>query len=222
MKTVQENKSKLFSVRYLFYDFVKLTAAVPGLLWFRLKTIYVSKTAKRKIRGGALLISNHVGFSDPVVLQLCVWYRRHHFICIKQLFEGRFTRLLFTGFLCIPIDRENFSMNSFREITQRLQDGELVTMFPEGHVNGVSEGIAAFKSGMVLMAVKSGRPIVPVFIERRKHWYNRVRMAIGEPLETAALLGKRPTMTQIEEITQMLYQKEEELKTICNLQEESV
>ncbi|MDD7394040.1 MAG: hypothetical protein PUG24_06570, partial [Eubacteriales bacterium] len=91
----------MFSIRYLFYDFVKITAAIPGLICFRPKLVYENKKAKKKIRGGAMIVSNHVGFRDPVYLQFAVWYRRQHFVCLKKLFEGR-AALLFKGFLCIP------------------------------------------------------------------------------------------------------------------------
>ena len=40
----EKNKKK-----YFFYDFVKITAAIPGLLWFRPKRIYVNEKAKKKI-----------------------------------------------------------------------------------------------------------------------------------------------------------------------------
>ena len=42
MKNQQDDKRRgpLFSPRYLMYDFTKLTAALPGLLW----TIYLVKT----------------------------------------------------------------------------------------------------------------------------------------------------------------------------------
>ena len=50
------NRAKLFSLRYWFYDFVKLTAALPGLLWFRPKWIYENEAAKKRVRGGAIYV----------------------------------------------------------------------------------------------------------------------------------------------------------------------
>ena len=213
MRDNGNKRARLFSIRYLFYDFVKVTA-IPGYLWFRPKRIYANPEAKKKIKGGALVISNHVGFSDPVVIMLAIWYRRHHFICIKDFFEGRL-RLLFKGFHCIPIDKENFGMDSFRIITEHLKNGEVVSMFPEGHVNiDADNGLDQFKSGMVLMSVMSGKPIVPVYIHKREHIYNRTKIAIGEPVDIVALHGARPSMTQIEETAAMLRERELELEKL--------
>lgn len=198
---------------YIFYDFVKITS-IPGYLWFRPKRIYSSKEAKAKIKGGALLISNHVGFSDPIVIMLAVPYRRHHFICIKDFFEKK-SRIFFKGFHCIPIDRDNFGMDTLRVITDHLKDDELVDMFPEGHVS-TSEGMNQFKSGMILISIMSGKPIIPVYLKKRGHFYERSVVAFGEPIDIVEKYGQRPSMTQIDEAAKMLYEKELELEKLAN------
>ena len=205
---------KLFSMRYLFYDFVKITSAIPGLLWFRPKWRFQNENAKKKIRGGAIAISNHDGFFDPIYLMFAIWYRRHRFICRKEFFESR-ARPFFKGFLCIPIDKNSFGIDSFREITDSLKAGYLVSMFPEGQINS-GEEIAAFKSGVVLMAMQGKAPIVPVYIKVKRHFWNRVVFVIGEPIDLAALCAGRPTFSQIESIAQLLREREEALKAIIN------
>lgn len=210
-KESQKKKSPI-SLSYLFYDFVKFTA-IPAYLWKLPKRIFESKKAKKWIKGGALLISNHYSFSDPVLMMLVIWYRRHHFICIKSLFDGK-KGFFFRRFKCIPIDKENFGMQSFRTITEHLKNDELVSMFPEGHVNR-GDGVDAFKSGVVLMSVMSGKPIVPMYMKPRKHFYNRSVVVIGEPIDITAMYGERPSMKEIEEAARMLHAKEEELQQLA-------
>ena len=210
----KDKKAPLFAAEYFFYDFVKLTAAIPGLVWFRPKVLYASEAAKKKIKGGALLISNHTAVFDPIYLQIAVWYRRHRFVCLKEFFESR-GGWFFKAFLCIPIDRENFNISSFREITEHLKRGELVSMFPEGRINDETEGVAAFKSGMVLMAMRSGVPIVPVYVRRFEGFPHRLTMAVGEAMDVAALCGGRPTMSRIDEISELLHEKEDELRELA-------
>lgn len=208
------SKAKLFSPRYLVYDFVKVTAALPGLVWLRPKWIYESEKAKRRIRGGALVVSNHYGFSDPVEVMFAIWYRRHHFICGKEFFETR-ARWWFKSFLCIPIDRANVSFSSIRTITDELAAGSLVTIFPEGHISGESGDMEAFKPGMVLMALKGGAPIVPVYVKPRKRFFERARLVIGEPVDLAEICGPRPTMAEIESVARLVREREEKLKTLA-------
>ncbi|MBQ7474474.1 MAG: 1-acyl-sn-glycerol-3-phosphate acyltransferase [Clostridia bacterium] len=210
-----KKKNKLFSPRYLFYDFVKLTAGLPGLLLFRPKWVYESEKAKKRIRGGALVAANHYGFFDPLYVMFAVWYRRHRFICGKEFFESR-ARLLFRAFLCIPIDRENFNVSSLRAITDALLEGSLVSMFPEGRIAEEEKTgeLGAFKSGMALMALRAKVPIVPVYVKPRKSVWQRARFAIGEPIDVAAEYAEAPSFATIEKIAREVRDKEEFLKTL--------
>ena len=200
---------------YLLYDFARITAALPGLIAFRPKIYFENEAAKQRIRGGALLIGNHAGFCDPIYMMFAVWYRRHHFICIKELFEGK-RKFFFEHFRCIPIDRGNFGMDSFRIIVDHLSQGRIVSMFPEGRIE---DGMKSFKSGMVLMAMKSKAPIIPIYIHPRQHWWQRLRMAVGEGVDVCALCGVGASFSRVEDIAVLLHNKETQLKKLCERDE---
>ena len=199
------------SNNYLFYDFVKITAAIPGLIWLRPKVLYENEKARQKLKGGALVVSNHAGFLDPLYVMYAIPYRRLRFVCGIEFFESK-ARWFFKQFHCIPIDRNNFSMDSFREITSELNDKKLVGLFPEGHVNSDSGNLDSFKSGMIMMALKGNIPIVPIYIRNRKHITDRLVAMIGEPVSVCEENGTMPTFGQIAEMTLLLQKKEEELK----------
>lgn len=112
---------------------------------------------------------------------------------------------------CIRIDRSNPTLQSFHTITDSLKNGELVSMFPEGRIQSAQSG-SPFKSGMVLMAIRSGVPIIPVYLQPRSHWYSRLRVVIGERVSVKELYGDRPTFAQIDEATRLLKDREEQLK----------
>ena len=208
-----KKRKAIFGKKFFIYDFIRLTGSLPGLIWYRPKWLFESKEAKRRVRGGAILISNHIGFADPIFCMYALWYRRQHFVCLKQLYDHK-PHWFFRNLLTIPIDRENFNMNSLRAIEDELKADSVVTIFPEGHIN-VDEGLATFKSGMVLMALRGKAPIVPLYIKNRKHFWNRVVFAIGESVDVTALYGSRPTMAQIEEVTALLKDKEEKLRRLA-------
>lgn len=213
-------KSPRFAWKYFVYDFVWIGGALPGLIWFRPKIIREGSRSREALRGGALLVSNHIGFFDPIYLMFGVPTRRHHFICSKELSEHRIGPWL-RRCLCIPIDRENFTADSFREITSHLSAGELVTMFPEGRINtdGGEGGVAAFKSGMILMALRARTPIIPVYLRPKTHWWQRLVVVIGEPFDVAERYGARPTFSQIDAAAEELHRKEEELSTLIESSE---
>lgn len=211
-KTEKSKKVK----NYIFYDFVKITAAIPGWIWFRMKKVYETDKAKEKIKGGALLVSNHSGDFDPILLMFTIWYRRHHFIATKGLFDSKFKRFLFEQFHCIEIDKQNVSMASFRDIIAHLQAGKLVSMFPEGHVTK-NEEVQQFKSGVVLMAVTAKTPIIPVYIKKRKSIWRRQCVVIGEPIHPTEMVGKIPSLSDMDKIAELLREKEKQLKEIADI-----
>ena len=209
----EKKKNRCIGLKYLGYDFVRFNGW-PGLIFFRPKKIYISQAAKKPIKGGAILVSNHISLVDPMYLMITFWKRRHHFVAMKDLFEGRFNNWLFTKvFLALKIDRDNMSIGAFKDIINHLKNDDLVSIFPEGHVNVDEKGVKTFKSGMVMMALQSKKPIIPVYIKRRKHWYSRLKVAVGEPIDVFNFKGGKPlTIKDIEEVTQYIEEQEKKLE----------
>ena len=212
----EPKKAKLFSLKYFLMDFVRVTGAIPGLVWLRPKIRYASKQAKKRVRGGALLISNHTGFLDPAYTMFILWYRRQYFVCHQAFMETKAGPVFRAMGCVIPIDAENFNINSFRAITDSLSEGKVVTLFPEGHINDGSGDMREFKSGMVLIAMQSKRPIVPVYIKARKHWFSRLKAVVGEPVDVAELCAGGPAFKKIREATEMLQEREEQLGKLAD------
>ena len=195
------------------YDIIRLTA-IPGWLWFRPKKYYLHSEDKKHIKGGALIISNHITLFDPMYLMLSITSRRHHFICMDELCNKGFSRWLYTKcFLCIPISRESVTIEQIKSIISHLKNGDLVSMFPEGKINEEDDNVRTFKNGMVMMAMRSGVPIIPVYIKRRKHFYSRLEIAIGSPFDvTKFKSGASATKEETNQATIALHEKEKELE----------
>lgn len=214
---VAMKKAPLFSFKYFLYDFARINGW-PLLLWYRPKKVYISKEAKKPLKGGLILMSNHISLKDPLYIQVAVLSRRHHFVAAKELFKNKFNHWLFKYmFLCIEIDRDNFSISKLKEINKHLEIGEMITMFPEGHVNVQPEEINQFKGGIVMMAYKTHSPIVPIYITKRKHWWNRLTVFMGEQIDVNAYLkDKSFNVNTIKEVSEYLESEEKELELLCN------
>ena len=211
-KQTNKKHKKRKPFRYFFYDFVKITGALPIFIWFRNKIYFTSKQSKQKykqaIKGGVLVACNHTRYLDAVIAQSVVWQRRVHTVAMKELFSSNWWDWFFRHILCIPIDREKIDITSIKEVVSTLKDGKVVTIFPEGHIGHDEGNVQSYKSGVVLMALMAKTPIIPVYIERRKSSWNRQKIVVGEPLY---LDGVRPTLPEIERISGLLREKELEL-----------
>ena len=209
-----QKKAKLFSLRCLLMDLIRITGALPGLVWLRPKIRYTTKQAKKRLRGGVLVIANHTSFIDPACMMYVLWYRRLYFVCHQAFVETKAGPFFRAAGCLIPINADNFSVGSFRSITESLRDGKAVTLFPEGHVNKGDE-MLEFKSGMVLISMQSKRPIVPVYLKPRRHWYSRLKAVVGEPVDITSLSEGRPAFSKIQEVTALLKKREEELEAFA-------
>lgn len=193
------------------YDFVKVTGALPTLIALRPRILRPYGRLKQK--GGFLVSANHCSFLDPIIILCAIWSRRIYSLATKDLYSSRLKAFFFEMAHCIQVDKDNFSLNSFHAVVKRLKAGKVVAIFPEGQINvGSSEG-SAFKSGAILMANTAGVPIVPLYIAPPRKWYHRRVAVLGEPVNIREMCGLRPSMTELDEVSRYLKEREQELRS---------
>ena len=208
-------KAKLFSFRYILYDLVKWFGWWQCLLWYRLKIKYDGKEAKQKVKGGAFISSNHVGYSDPFILQCAFLYRRFHFLFMTELLKNKFQAWVYRNvFLSYPIDRDKPSFSTVRFLSEYVKNGHLLALFPEGHIK-TDDKVDDFKGGVVLMAYLSGRPIIPVYHLKRRSIWHMTRLVVGKPFDVKEKVGPVMSQAKLNEVAKELYEYELHLQEIC-------
>ena len=208
-------KAKLFSWKYLLHDIVKWFLFWQGLIWYRIRRKFDGPDAKKKIKGKAIISSNHVGFSDPFVLQCAFLYRRFHFLYMKELTKCGFSRWIYKNvFLSFPIDRENPSFQTIRFLSEYVKGGNLLAMFPEGHIK--RDGVVdEYKGGVVLIAYLSDAPIIPVYHEKRSSVWRMTRLVVGKPFNVREKIGPVLNQDKLNEVADELHAYELQLKEMC-------
>ncbi len=206
-KTVKKKKRK----SNILYDFVKVTGALPTMLWMRTKILRINKNVPKHVKGGVLIASNHISFLDPIIVHCAFWYRRLHCLATKDLYNTPTRTKFFNAMHCIMVDKDNVSVGMLHSVCDRLKEEKAVVIFPEGTVNREEGEVKTYKSGAILMAHISKKPILPICIIQRKHWYNRQTVVVGEPIDVNELCGRIPTMEEIEKASAYIREKELEL-----------
>ena len=207
-----KNKRKNNKRKYNFwYDFVKVTGLIPALIWIRPKVIRLGEESK-KVKGGVLIASNHVTYVDPIILHCAFLKRRLFSVATKDVCKTKLRKFFFSMANCIIIDKQNFALASLREICDVLKQEKAVVIFPESSVSK-EENINSYKSGFVLMSLLSKKPILPVCIIKRKRWFERMKIVIGEPINVSDICGNTQTVEELEKVSELLQQKEQEMLT---------
>ncbi|MGH8188444.1 MAG: 1-acyl-sn-glycerol-3-phosphate acyltransferase, partial [Steroidobacteraceae bacterium] len=114
--------------------------------------------------GAALLICNHVGFADAIVISAAC-PRPIRFIMESSIFRIPVLSAIFRGMKAIPVapakvDREVYE-RAFQTVAKELRAGELVCIFPEGRLTPDGE-IGEFRSGMMRILEETQVPVVPL------------------------------------------------------------
>ena len=195
----------------IFIDFVRATGVIPLLIWKRPKVYYVGDKKKCFPKGGVLIASNHITYTDPLLLYGVFWRRRLRFLATKELYKNNFIAFLFSAAGCIQVDKENFNMSFFRGVVDKLKKGGAIMIFPEGQIN--QEGkILSYKLGAVLMAQLSGAPIQPVYVTKREKFLHRNIALVGEPIDVCSMCSRFPTMDELAQVNEFIRKKELELE----------
>jgi acyl-[acyl-carrier-protein]-phospholipid O-acyltransferase/long-chain-fatty-acid--[acyl-carrier-protein] ligase len=108
--------------------------------------------------GGAVVIANHLSYVDVIVLQLAC-PRPLRFIGYKGLGGHRFFDWVFRMSGVIPITSRH-PTEAIRRAVKALNAGELVCVFPEGHISRTGQ-LMEIKKGFEVMARLANVPVIP-------------------------------------------------------------
>ncbi len=113
--------------------------------------------------GPVILAPNHMSYLDPVLVGISV-SRRVHFMAKKELFRNPFMGWLLRAVQAYPVTRERVDPSTLKRTLSFLAAGRVVLMFPEG-TRGDGRALRPAKSGIGVVAARSGATVIPVF-----HW----------------------------------------------------
>ena len=200
----------------MFYGFVRFVVRVFFRLYFRWE-VYGSQHLPPT--GGVILASNHVSYLDPPLMG-CAVDRPVHFMGKKELFGIPILSRVFRWLYAFPVERNGADRKAIRQALSILNSGEVLGIFPEG-TRGDGSALLKPQPGTVLLALRSGAPIVPMAIVgadkvlpqgKRFPRPAKVKIFIGEAirLPTAPKGLPRETMG---EYSQLLMDRIDELRS---------
>ena len=162
--------------------------------WMRTRAIGLENIDNTQ--GGIFLI-NHQSFLDPLITAVRL-RRPVSYLARDSLFRvpliGTILRLTYV----IPISRTAFRGSSIRQAVERLEQGFLVGMFPEG-TRSSGTNVQQFRAGFLALIRRSQVPVYPVAIHGadkampKGSWFVR-------PAAITVTYGKPYTPEQVQEL----------------------
>jgi 1-acyl-sn-glycerol-3-phosphate acyltransferase len=142
-----------------------------------------------------LFASNHRAYGDPPAVS-CRLPREVHFVAKDTLFKIPVLGPLIRYLNAFPIRREVFDREAMGHAVKLLDAGKSVLIFPEGGRIHTEE-LGTARSGVGYLAIHTGVPVVPIFIEGTNHLHlcllrrKRFRVIWGPAVRIPAALAAR-------------------------------
>lgn len=165
------------------------------------------------LEGPVIVAANHASYMDPPVIgascprPLCYLGR-------ESLFSNPAVGWLLRSVGSVALDRDGTSGKGMKTILERLLAGEGIILFPEG--TRTTDGrLQSGRSGIGLIVLKSGAPVVPVRVFGTYDAWGRHRrmprlvplgVRFGAPLRFDGLIAeaKQATRVRVKEIYQQV------------------
>jgi acyl-[acyl-carrier-protein]-phospholipid O-acyltransferase/long-chain-fatty-acid--[acyl-carrier-protein] ligase len=170
------------SPRAIFFDGAVLTLLTTGysiyllpdsivrmILWLVTHTSYRLRVEGRENipeRGGALFVANHMSFVDALLL-IASTDRPIRFLIFRDIYELPFVKPFVKITRAIPISsqlRPREMLQSLREASNAIREGEVVCIFPEGQITRIGQ-MLPFQRGMERIMKNVEAPIIPVNLD---------------------------------------------------------
>jgi 1-acyl-sn-glycerol-3-phosphate acyltransferase len=180
--------------------------------------------------GGFLLAANHISHFDPFVISSVV-RRKIDWMAMAEFFRFTVVRFLLRAVDAFPADRDRADRKTIRTAIERLKDGRVVGLFPEGGIRDGARSLlegAPLRPGASTLAHIAGVPILPCVILGSDRLYSTKRwlplrrtpiwIAFGNPISHSPDLERSQARERIEsELTSAFKNLYAELQQIFRL-----
>ena len=206
--------------------FVKITGFPGEIIFYRKKIYYEDKKASnRKIKGPALIISNHTDIYDYPLMMYVFLGRNLHVLVAEVTYDlNGFMKWLLKGLGAIRVDRNNHDFAFMSQTTDLLKKDRVCLIYPESRLPEENERdhLLEFKPSYVYSALESGAPIIPVYTngiygKQKKLKKDRARVIIGKKIFVRDLYDSNKSEKEnIEYINDYVKNKILSLKELLN------
>ena len=194
---------------------IKTTSYRAGKLLVKLllggvTCVRVIRSENANRTGGFLLAANHISHFDPFIISSVI-ERKIDWMAMAEFFRPPVVGFLLRAVDAFPADRDRADRQTIRTAIERLKEGRIVGLFPEGGIRDGARSLlegAPLRPGASTLAHLAGVPILPCVILGSDRFYSAKRwlplrrtpvwIAFGNPISHFPALSKSEARARIE------------------------
>jgi 1-acyl-sn-glycerol-3-phosphate acyltransferase len=184
--------------------FAKITGWPVQFVCFRTKVYYENKkTCSRRIKGPAIIISNHTSVFDYAVYLFVFFSRTLRFQMAEVLYRKKLLGWFLRRMGGIYVDRDARDFGFVTKSEEVLRRGGVVGIFPESRIpKPGEERPLEFKPSAAYIALCADVPVIPVVTNGSYfNFKKRARVMIGEAINVRDLsdpgLGEKEELKNV-------------------------
>jgi 1-acyl-sn-glycerol-3-phosphate acyltransferase len=154
---------------------------------------------------GGVIVCNHLGTLDPVLLAICMPNKTLHFLAKEELFRVPVLGWLIRKLNAIPVRRKKVDVSAVRKCMRVVNDGGLLVIFPEGTRNR-TKTLLPFQEGASFIASRCGTVVYPARIQIGRT-NGRRHVTFAPPLDLTAIEPAADKETRLKAMTEALRNK---------------
>ena len=132
-------------------------------------------------RGALILSQNHTGLSDPLYVVCAMGLKNRPQVMAKaEVMNVPILGWLLGKAGVFAVNRGKSDVGAIKRAMKCLKEGEKLLMFPEG-TRSKDGDMGEGKTGVAMLSLRTGAPIVPIYIPAKKTWFRRTPVVFGEP-----------------------------------------
>lgn len=193
-----------------FNFFVKVTGWLVQKIVFRTKIYYEDKKVQsRKIKGAAIVASNHTSVWDYCIFVFVFLFRTLRYQMAEVLFKKKVLGLFLKLMGGIYVNRDTHDFSFIDKSNDLLNKGWVVGCFPESRLPLPNEERPLeFKVSTIYLALQSGVEIIPLYTNGVYFKKARARVMIGTPFNARDYVDDSLSEKEnVERITKLLRER---------------
>ena len=169
--------------------FAKITGWPVQFICFRTRVYYENAACSRRIKGPAIIISNHTSVFDYAVYLFVFFSRTQRFKMAELLYRNKLLGWFLRRMGGIYVDRDAHDFGFVAKSEEILRRRGVVGIFPESRIpKPGEERPLEFKTSASYIALRADVPVIPVVTNGSYfNFKKRARVMIGEAINVRDL-----------------------------------